>query len=337
MATSRATRPLCKVCNKTPGVFLCPGCQKEFCPVHSKEHRQELSKQLDTIILEHDQLKQDLAEYSQKSTNHPLMQQIYQWEKDSLNKIRRAADDARKQLAQLIGDHTNNIATDLTTLTQELTTARSEDSFIEIDLNDWTDRLVKCTKDLLTPSSISVQQETSNTPFIQRIVVSLEKNEFFEHATEKMKIADNGQVIKAVADGYSTARGHGQYSSGQHKLRFQIEVEHTSNWILFGIVSKNTPLQETSHNTPTTFGWITNNFVVRSAVLEEEYNGYQCDIALNDTVELFLDCDCHKIRLTNERTNKRHELDVDLTKCPFPWQFHFGLYYHNDRIRILSS
>jgi hypothetical protein len=68
MAYSTTKRSLCKACNKVPSVFFCQGCQQDFCTDHAKEHRQELSKQLDTIIVEHDQLKQNLAECMEKSS-----------------------------------------------------------------------------------------------------------------------------------------------------------------------------------------------------------------------------------------------------------------------------
>jgi len=337
MASSTRKRSLCKACNKAPSVFFCQGCQQDFCTDHAKEHRQELSKQLDTIIVEHDQLKQNLAECTNKSNRHPLMKKIDQWETESIDKIRMVADDARKQLSNVIGSHTTKITEELKHLTQELTAARSENNFIEIDLKEWMERLEQWTKELSTPSAINIQQEKSDSPFIQKIIVNLKKNEFFDRATAKIKIEDNGQVIIAVSGGYSTARCQGDYSSGQHKFRFKIEQKNSSNWIHFGIVSQNVPLQETSYTTRTTFGWITHGYVVLNAAATSGYNGYRSDVIENDTVELFLDCDRRKICLTNERTNNKHELDVNVTQCPFPWQIHIGLYYQNYRVRYLSA
>jgi hypothetical protein len=337
MASSTTKRSLCKACNKAPSVFFCQGCQKDFCTGHAKEHRQELSKQLDTIILEHDQLKQNLAEYREKSNRHPLMQEIDQWEMQSIDKIRKAADEARNALSNAVDGYRIKITEDLKHLTQELTTARSEDNFIEIDLKEWMERLEKWTKDLSTPSSISIQQEKSNTPFIQKIVVSSKNNKFFERSTGKMKIDENGQIILAEFRGHSTARCHGEYSSGQHQFRFKIEQMSPQNWIYFGIVSKNIPLQECSSKTPTAFGWATNSYVFRGGSGQSQYNGYKSDMAQNDTIEVFVDCDRQKIRLTNERTNNKHELEVNVTECPFPWQLHIGLVYQNDRVRYLPS
>lgn len=337
MAYSTSKRSLCKACNEAPSVFFCQGCQQDFCTNHAREHRQELSKQLETIILEHDQLKQNLTEYTQKSNRHPLMKEIDQWETESIAKIRKAANEARKQLSNIAGNNTTEIANDLKQLTTELSAARTEDNFIEIDLKEWMEKLQQYTRELNAPSSIHIQQEKGDTPFIQKITVCIGKKGSFEEVMGNVQIEDNGQVIMVVSNGHSTARFQGDYSSGQHRFRFKIEQKHSSNWILFGIVSKNTPIQTSSYNTPTSFGWVTNSYAVLNRVGQLNYNGFESDINQNDTVELLIDCDQQKICLTNERTNRKHEINVDVTQCPFPWIVHVGLYYENDRVRFLPS
>ena len=339
MATSTVKRSLCKACNKAPSVFFCQGCQQDFCTSHAKEHRQELSKQLDTIILGHDQLKQNIAEFNAKSNQHPLMKEIDQWEMESIDKIRKAADDARKALSTTADGCSTKIKEELQHLTQELTTAQSEDNFIEIDLQEWTEKLKKLVMDLNTPTTIKIEQEKNNTPFIEKIIVNsiATNNGFFERSTEKLKIDDHGQVVFVQSAGYSTVRCQGEYSSGQHQFRFKIEQKDARNWIYFGIVSKNIPLQEISYKTPTTFGWITHGFVIRNDGGVSGRNAHQCYMENNDTIGIFLDCDRQIIRLTNERTNNTNELKVDIAQCPLPWQLHIGLQFANDRIRFLPK
>ena len=228
-----AKRSLCKACNKAPSVFFCQGCQKDFCTGHAKEHRQELSKQLDTIILEHDQLKQNLADFRETSTQHPLMQEINQWEMQSIDKIRKAANEARKELTAAVDGCRTKITDELKHLTQELTIARSEDNFIEIDLQEWMERLQKWTKDFNTPSSVNIEQERNNTPFIRKMIISSRPNKYFERATEGIIIHENGHVVAIESEGHSTVRCHGEHSSGQHQYRFKIEQMHPDRWIYF--------------------------------------------------------------------------------------------------------
>ena len=330
MATSRVQRSLCKHCNKAPSVSICQGCQKDFCSPHAKEHRQELSKQLDTIILEHDLLKQKLNSGAVLPTNHPLMKQIDQWEKESIEKIRIAANDARNELANQL-----NITEKLNVLSKEVATAQSEDDFNEIDLKEWMDQLKQLTQNLNAPSTVNIRR--TNEIFIQKIVVGSPGSlKIFETCIGPMKIEDNGHVIISNNGGHSTARCSGEYTSGQHCIRFKIEQQDSRKWMHFGVVSKNIVLQASSYNTPTTFGWNANSYVICNGVGVGNL-GYLCDILANDIIKLFIDSDRQLIRLTNERTNYQHEIQVNINQCPFPWRVHIGLHYQNDRVRILSD
>jgi hypothetical protein len=337
MAYSTTNRSLCKACGKAPSIFFCQGCRKDFCTTHAKEHRQDLSKQLETIIVGHDQLKQNLTEYTEKSSLHPFVKEIDRWETQSMEKIREVAIDARKQLLNAINSHTTKVTEEVKHLTQELTKARSEDNFIEIDLAEWTEKLEKWTKDLNTPSSINIQQDESGTPFIRKIIVGIKNNKMFERSAGNIQIGDDGRTVIAGLTGHSTARCQGDYSSGQHKFRLKIEQMHQSNWMYFGIVSKDAPLQVYSYNTPTTFGWTTHGYTILNASAQENYKGYTSNVKQDDTLELLLDCDRRTICLTNERTNKKHELDIDVVAYPFPWQLIIGLQYQYDRIRLLPD
>jgi hypothetical protein len=110
-----------------------------------------------------------------------------------------------------------------------------------------------------------------------------------------------------------------------------------NKWMYFGIVSKNVPLQATSYDTSTTFGWTTHGFVIQNGSGQAGYGNYKSDMVQNDVLELFLDCDRRTIRLTNERTSNKHEIAVNMAECPFPWQLSIGLHYQNDRVRCLSA
>ncbi len=103
MASSTITRAPCATCdNKGVGIFKCEGCSQIFCRKHVNEHRENLSHQLDEIVLEHDTLQQTLAEQNDQDTNrHSLLRQIEEWEKDSIIKIQQAAEETRKQVEKL--------------------------------------------------------------------------------------------------------------------------------------------------------------------------------------------------------------------------------------------
>jgi hypothetical protein len=80
------------------GIFKCEGCSQAFCLKHTNEHRCLLNSELDDIILEHENIFNTFNENKQES--FLLFDQINQWEKDSIIKIQKTAQDVRIQIQQ---------------------------------------------------------------------------------------------------------------------------------------------------------------------------------------------------------------------------------------------
>jgi hypothetical protein len=265
---------------------------------------------------------------------HPLMKQIDEWEQQSINKIHRAADDARKQLRNTINEHTTKLTEALTNIADELRKGREDDNFFETDLKQWMDKLDQLKKDLAHPTNIKIRQEDNNV--IPKIIEVFPANETFGRSIEGIQIEDNGKVIvKKQANRHAGIRGSGEYVSGQYRFRFKIEEYSTNKLIFIGILSKGVAMEPISFKSQSSYGWAGLNRVYRDGTHHDGFNGYKSDIEKNDIVELLVDCDQRMIRLTNERTQSVYELQIDTNKCPFPWQLNFNLYYLNDRIRIL--
>ncbi|CAF1581907.1 unnamed protein product [Rotaria magnacalcarata] len=334
MASVKVNRSLCSICGKVPSLSFCVGCERVFCTDHVEQHRLDLSSLLDRIVLEHDQCKQKIIQYTEESKSHPLMKQIDEWEKQSIEKIQQVAVDARKQVLRTFGLFASDAITTMKNLTEELTRAQNNDNFFEKDLRQWMDTLTKVKKELDKPPTISIRKGGSDVPFISKIIINV--SDIFDKSAGRISIKDEGKLIVNIgSNGYGTVRSKGEYSIGKHRFRFKIEHTSTHKWNLIGIVSKTTPLQATAYNTLTSFGWIANNFVCLNGKLFANHNGYKSDVDKNDIIELLIDCNQQTIRLTNERTHNTHELTVDIALCPFPWQIQLSLYYSKDRIRLL--
>lgn len=86
---------------KRIGILKCEGCKQIFCAPHVTEHRNILGLHLDEIVLEYDSLQQTIAQSQDKINRHPLSQEIDRWEKESMEKIRQTAHQARQQLNSL--------------------------------------------------------------------------------------------------------------------------------------------------------------------------------------------------------------------------------------------
>ncbi|CAF3444428.1 unnamed protein product [Rotaria socialis] len=162
MASTSSNKSRCATCGKNIGTFTCRGCSQDFCLSHAQEHRQLLGKQMDEdVILMHDQFQQCLNEQVKQPSLHPLMKEINEWEKQSIEKIQLAAQDARQKVLNIISKHTDNVIIALTSIKEQLSRARDDDDFFESDINEWKENLEKLKTDLNTPKAITINTRTT--------------------------------------------------------------------------------------------------------------------------------------------------------------------------------
>ncbi|CAF0883421.1 unnamed protein product [Rotaria sordida] len=76
MTSSKRSKLPCATCGKAIGIFTCRRCKKDFCSRHSIEHRQTLGKQMDEIIVDHDQLQQNLVDGTKEPRRYPIIKQM---------------------------------------------------------------------------------------------------------------------------------------------------------------------------------------------------------------------------------------------------------------------
>jgi transposase-like protein len=175
MATS-TIKNRCVICGKEKASFKCEGCSQTFCYKHVNDHRQELNKQLDVIEVTRDLLRQTLNEQTVDPQQHPLIQQINQWEQDSIRKIEQTAKEAKELILKHTAGQTTKIESKLTKLTDQLREDREENDFIETDLNQWREELKRLEEEFVNPSNISIQQDS--TPLVTKIVVQISGKDF---------------------------------------------------------------------------------------------------------------------------------------------------------------
>jgi len=160
MATGTTNRNLCDACGKAKGISKCEGCGKIFCYNHFGNHRQELNNQLDEIEVTRDLFRQILTEQTTEPQKHTLMQQINDWEHDSIKRIRQTANEAREMLLKHTTKHINEIEVKLNKLTDQLRQSRQENDFVETDLRQWKEQLSQFTSELNKPSTVTLQQDS---------------------------------------------------------------------------------------------------------------------------------------------------------------------------------
>jgi hypothetical protein len=109
MATS-IIKNHCIICGKEiKALCKCEGCSQTFCFNHVDDDRQQLNKQLDEIEVTRDLFRQTLTEQTLDRQKHPLIEQINQWEEDSIDKIKQIAEEARQSIIKYTNEHRNKI------------------------------------------------------------------------------------------------------------------------------------------------------------------------------------------------------------------------------------
>jgi hypothetical protein len=168
MATATG-KTQCFICSKPKSTYKCGGCAKEFCFIHLTEHRQIVSKEFDEIENDRNLLRQLLSELKEDPKIRPLIQQIDEWEEDSIKKIRQIAKECKQMLFQHTNKYIAQMEIKLTKLTEQLKEIRIEDEFNEIDLNEIKTNLTKLAIEFEQPSDIYIRQDSSS--FINKISV----------------------------------------------------------------------------------------------------------------------------------------------------------------------
>ncbi|CAF2573481.1 unnamed protein product [Rotaria sp. Silwood2] len=318
MASTKRQQNLCTICGAMVGVFICRGCTKNYCLLHTSEHRDLLQRSMNEINHNCDLLKDNIQGQQAYEYQRLIMEQIEQWEQQSIEKIRRLADDTRQQISIIIRDHSSNLKEKLEELQQQLETARQDGGFYEDDLREWTERLDELQRLLTQHKTFKINEITDSTSFISRISIADVSNVTFrKNFSSKNYDEDN---IPNKFDDYSDNYNQNLYSSGKHLLRFKIHQYEPGSSIVFGIISKRKSISSFVCENPTFYGWTEDNIVYLGGNEQPNYHGYKSDFQTGDIYQLTIDCERKKIRLKNERTGMSFELDVDTTKCSFPWQ-----------------
>jgi len=332
MASS--TKVLCFTCNKGKGIFKCEGCSQIFCPKHSIDHRNDLSKQLEEIEITYDIVQQTLIQQTEDPRQHPLLKKIDQWEKESIDKIHRAAEDVRNELLVSTAQHTTQVKQQLQQMSNDLRQGREENDFSEIDLRQWIEKLEELNNEVLNPNNITIREDS--TALISNIRIDRQDtSDVFERVCGDARTEENGRLaVKDDFGSHTEIRGKNEYNTGRHTLQFRIEQLTQGGWIFFGIISKSEPMRAYSYSSPSNYGWATAHHTYVSG---QNIGGQTIEMIEKDIITLLIDCNQRKIELKNERSNLKLELPVDINKCSFPWQFHLNLCTANTRVRILHT
>ena len=174
-ATIGKTR--CGPCGKDKIAYRCEGCSQTFCVNHLADHHRELTSQLDDIEHQRNLFRQKITEQILDPQQQVLVQEINQWEIDSINLIRQIAEEARQVLDKYATENLKKIEDNLVRLTEELKITREENDFNELHIDQFKEKFKQLEEQVNKPSNISIRHDSS--PFIDRIFVAIPSGKCF--------------------------------------------------------------------------------------------------------------------------------------------------------------
>lgn len=342
MASSTMKTP-CVTCEKSAGIAICSGCQKQFCIKHFLEHRSNLTTQMDRIGEQHDVIRRD---FNKDSTEHPLFNRIDQWEKETIVKIQVAAEAARADLRETLDRRRDEMKLMIDRLTNELQISQESNDYTEIDLDRWKQKLNHLEQLLNSPGQLDLHFDSSPNVAIYPVKINenslirsttgpIENRERFEKFFGPILLLDDGILAKNIGDDPSRICGVEQFSVGIHRIRFRVE-ERTHSCPFVGIISAVEALNLRQRTLPSVNGWSDFDYSIINGKHHGITNGNRT-IQSGDQLTLTLDCEKRLILLEHDRTRQFAQQNIDPQICPFPWKIFVALLSRNESIRILHQ
>ncbi|CAF1315493.1 unnamed protein product [Didymodactylos carnosus] len=175
----------CTKCVKNSAITACEGCSSKLCRRCFNDHRQDLSKELDNVVYEHDMLKEPL-ETPNENDSHRLLKQIDQWKKDSIDKVNQLADQCRTDVVKLLDKNKAELIDRFRKMTSRVRKGQDDEDYDERDLSKWMAALKELKDELIKPSNFFVEEDKQQPSWIQKIRVC-------ENVPEQAQLKDDGK------------------------------------------------------------------------------------------------------------------------------------------------
>jgi hypothetical protein len=164
----------CSICREETSTFICNGCSNNFCFDHLTEHRQLLNEQLHSIQDDYTKFRKLINDLKNNPEKHPLIEQIDQWENDSIIKIKQNAKECRQKLTNYTNKILNQVEIELNNPNEQLLSNQKKNDFNEIHLNKLKEKLQQLKDELnQTKKVFSIGQQSNS--FINRIFIRFSK------------------------------------------------------------------------------------------------------------------------------------------------------------------
>ena len=147
----------CIICEKTKTTYDCKGCKQAFCLNHLNDHNQQINQQLDELVNQRNIFKQKIQRYQTNLVKNLLIQQIDQWEQQSIEIIQHTAQESRGRINQYMSKYLEKVDIELNKLTNQMKELRNENDFDEIEINYLKNQLDLLDKHHNKPQHIEIK------------------------------------------------------------------------------------------------------------------------------------------------------------------------------------
>jgi hypothetical protein len=244
------------------------------------------------------------------------LQEIRNWEENSIAAIRKAADEARRKVHDLFDLH-SQLPVEFTNRTkwfmQRVERAEKREDFHEEHLKRWKNAIdcLRRTWDARGPGFVKIDYIE---PFIKKLVIEEIPVPAMDHGFPDDDDITPPFKLTPVVVGRPTAQNPVELRSGVRQFHFK------SNYVFLGVASNNPYSNRGSRILSGSCGWTGDDRVYINGVPVQNHQGYQSDMEFGDRLLLEVDCERKFLRLTNERTRQTNELNVNTDQCPLPWK-----------------
>ncbi|CAF3791716.1 unnamed protein product [Rotaria sp. Silwood1] len=194
MASARQDKPCVKCQN---GVATCTGCDKRFCLPHFTEHRQQLDKQMDEVVQEHNQLRDALSQ--QGNTSH-LLSRIDAWGQESIQKIKDTVNQARTDLQAFLDRTKHRLIDSLGKMTDQLKSNQESNMYTEKEIDGWMKQLEQLRQILEKPMNIDIVDD-KDTRLSIRMIKVIEKSNGEELLMPNETVVSSRSPIDVISTG----------------------------------------------------------------------------------------------------------------------------------------
>ena len=160
------TSSRCSTCREEAGAIFCTGCKEHFCMKDFKEHRKDLSAQLDVIMEGREELQANINKAIERPiSSGPMITQIGKWEEEMILKVKQIAEQRRQLVTELLNAKHTQITIDFQAFSKELQHRKESETFFEPDLRRFQQLVGQFTYELnqlQQPLTIELETKDSN-------------------------------------------------------------------------------------------------------------------------------------------------------------------------------